>query len=225
MTLVPVDLPAPEEINRVLAAHAAVYAMLGKDDDFVFADGNERQSGSGSGDDWARLALLPGGRAVIYGMEQSDARFTWLDNQEERNPVDLLDGAPDWWREAVKFTVPLTFIYGYEDGQWLKVQHDLEDGFDNVIFCKTDEELASLLSEELFELPTDDPALLTVIRAGAAVTEHQLQALIDAVQHMLEEDEGEPVDPEDWFDELPDVAAGAIKARSFALSKNSSEQP
>lgn len=217
MTLVPVDLPAPEDINRVLAAHAAVYAMLGKDDDFVFADGNERQSGSGSGDDWARLALLPGGRAVIYGMEQGDAQFTWLENAAEQNPVDLLASAPDWWREAVNSNVPLTFIYGYEDGQWRKAQHDLEDGFNNVIFCTTDDELAPLLSEELFELPTDNPALQAVIRAGSAVTEQQLQALIDATVTMLEEDEGEPMDPEDWFDQVPDVAAGVDKAREFAM--------
>lgn len=208
--LVTVDLPAPADIDRCLAAVSIVYAACGVDDDLVQATGDVRRSGSGSGDDYARLRLLPDGRAVLFGFDGDEAQHAWDAHRDELHlpEVDLVAGAPAWWREAVgedrATQLPISFLYAYADGVWQRAAYDTEDGFGNVVIPLTDEQAVEAVAEggEELWLEPDEPTVQAVVAAGAAVTRDQLEALF---ARALEVDEDMIDEPD--LDAAMEVAA------------------
>lgn len=226
-----VSLPDPQSINNALAVVSAVYATLGRDDDLVFAAGPMRQAGSGSGDDWARLVFLPEGRAVLYGMEHGQARVYWepggeapatgMDSAGWRTWVDLIHGAPEWWRDGLKDAVSeLTFVYGFDGNEWTRRAHAFDDGFDNVVFPHTIEQvwqaLADVFSEDKNDIGMFAPIVEDLIAAGPQLTEVLLEELCEEAWHSYQEFDPE-ASREDCFDKEPDYGAGVSAARAFVF--------
>lgn len=201
MSLVPVDLDNPANLNHRWASLAAVAAARGWADN-IFAEGVMRHYDDGGGN-WARMALLPGGRAVLFGNDHEYSETYWREaagyfGEEE---TDLVAGAPAWWEETVSAHRGdegwVGFIYGWEDGRWLRAEYAVDDGFTSVGLSTvsheaTVAELASALSDGS---PTPS-AIEALVQAGPGINADQLAAVI----------------PPHW-----DVDAGVAAARACRL--------
>jgi hypothetical protein len=210
MTLVAVDLPAPDQLRGRWAADAAVNAAVGWADT-CRADGRVWHFDDGGGN-WCDLILLDGGRAVLQGNdhEYSETYFRYAATYFGEEETDLLAEAPEWWGAQLPPDVEgewIGFIYGYENGSWQRAGYDLEDGFSSVgLPAKSDDDLLRAindvvphfakekLGDESYAPPHED--ILALAAAGPALTEAQLAAVFGPVPANL--------------------AAGVAAARAFA---------
>lgn len=83
------DLPVPETLWARWTALSAAMAGVGYADVWLIDD-----SGALHDDhcgNWARLALIEGDQAVLYGYDHE-----YSETVDAAPPIDLLDGAPDW---------------------------------------------------------------------------------------------------------------------------------
>ena len=118
--LTDVDLPAPGLLWTRWATLAAALTGIGFADVwFVDERGAHYDDHGGS---WARLALLDGARAVLFGFDRDHSATATAEP-----PVDLLTGAPGWlpWEEL---TGPaeadrLGFVVWHAEGRWLRVRY------------------------------------------------------------------------------------------------------
>lgn len=190
MALVAVSLDNPQDIDRRMASVAIVNALVGIDADFVEKQGDFRRAGSGSGDDWAMLRLLPDNRAVLFGVDVEESEHMW--KRDPNNPdccakwpnVDLVAEAPSWWEEAVDNwpdIAPISFLYAFDGATWSRAAYDTVDGFENVVIPITDAQATEAICDALdWALDETAPEIREVIEAGARVTELELRALVDA---------------------------------------------
>jgi hypothetical protein len=115
-----VDLPAPGLLWARWTTLAAALTGIGFPDVwFVDHDGAHYDDHGGS---WARLALLDGARAVLYGHDRDHSTTVGADP-----PIDLLTGAPDWlpWAEltALDEDGRLGFVVWHAEGRWSRVRY------------------------------------------------------------------------------------------------------
>lgn len=207
MSLVAVELDPPADLNHRWAALAATWAALGWSKD-VYADGPRRHYHDGGGN-WARMVLLPQGRAVLFGNDHEYSQTYWGAAAEyfQEPETDLLAGAPDWWAEVVGQHRDggdgdwIGFVYAWSDGQWLRAAYDTDDGFASLglpaaTHAQTLQTVTEYLSDDATDAAPADLAVETVIEAGPGLTADQLRAACRA-QH--------------------DVAAGVAAARACRL--------
>lgn len=206
MSLVPVDLDNPANLNHRWASLGALYAAQGYDD--TYGRGRIRHCHDGGGN-WARMALLPGGRALLFGRDHEYSETYWEGAAEyfEEPETDLLAGAPQWWGEALAEHREggeqdwIGFVYGWENGQWLRAPYDVDDGFDSVLPARDHDSTVEHITEWLAELAeppavADRGAIEKLVQAGPEVTVEQLAAAF----------------PSHW-----DLDAGVAAARAFRL--------
>jgi hypothetical protein len=111
--LTDVDLPAPGLLWTRWATLAAAMTGIGYADVWYVDDrGARHDDHAGS---WARLALLDGARAVLFGYDRDHSATA-------DPPVDLLTGAPLWlpWEDlaALAEADRLGFVIWHADGRW-----------------------------------------------------------------------------------------------------------
>lgn len=126
----PEDLPAPD----VLWARWSTIAIVTAEDDEArgryptgcWLDGGALRLDD-SGCTWWTLVRYDGGRAVLYGEDESSG-VKW-----HEPPVDMLAGGPDWLpyenlRDLLE-GYELGCVYWYEDGAWARAPYpdDLDD--------------------------------------------------------------------------------------------------
>ncbi|CCH31008.1 proteophosphoglycan 5 [Actinosynnema sp. NPDC047251] len=201
MALVEVELPDPRRMRGRWAAFAAVCAARGWGDN-CHADGPVWHYDDGGGN-WADLHLI-GDRAVLLGHdhEYSETYYATSAQYFEEPETDLLAGAPQWWAGPVRTTLAtgawVGFVYGFEDGGWLRAPYDLDDGFDSVNLPAADDlRCRELIVEFTRDAPdgvADPAAVAALVAADADVTEEQVAAVVGR----------------SW-----DVAAGTAAARRF----------
>lgn len=130
--LTDVDLPAPGLLWTRWATLSATCAAVGRAGLWSIDDrgaGHDHHDGS-----WARLALLDGRRAVLYGHDHEHTETTRTDP-----PLDLLTGAPDWlpWDTLSPLAEDdrLGFVIWHESGRWSRVRYrdGLADGMTDLI--------------------------------------------------------------------------------------------
>ncbi|MCU7725934.1 hypothetical protein ODJ79_19585 [Actinoplanes sp. KI2] len=157
--LTDVDLPAPGLLWTRWATLAATLTGIGYADVwYVDERGAHHDDHGGS---WARLALVDGARAVLYGYDRDHSSTAEADP-----PLDLLTGAPDWlpWDDLVPLAEAdrLGFVVWHAEGRWSRVRYraGVGDGLaDNVGAVLSHEntlrELAEIVEEwGQHELPT-----------------------------------------------------------------------
>ncbi|XVV07054.1 proteophosphoglycan 5 [Actinosynnema sp. CA-248983] len=200
MALVEVELPDPLRLRGRWAAFAAVCAARGWGGS-CHAEGPVWHFDDGGGN-WADLHHLGGGRAVLLGHDHEYSE-TYYANAAEyfEEETDLLAGAPDWWSPPVRAVVDggawVGFVYGFEDGRWLRAPYELDDGFDSVgLPALDDERCREVIAEFTRDAPSRPaaPAIDALIAAGGDVTEAHVAAVVGT----------------GW-----DVAAGVAAARRF----------
>ena len=118
--LTDVDLPAPGLLWTRWATMSATWAAIGRTGVWsIDGHGAGRDHHDGS---WARLALLDGRRAVLYGHDHEHSATTRADP-----PVDVLTGAPDWlpWDTLSPLAerAGLGFVIWHESGRWCRVRY------------------------------------------------------------------------------------------------------
>ncbi|MFI7599814.1 hypothetical protein [Actinoplanes sp. NPDC049681] len=126
-----VDLPAPGPLWRRWSILAAALTALGHEDTWTVGPaGAHHDDGGGS---WSHLALVEGGRAVLYGYDRD-----YSETADIEPPLDLLAGAPAWlpWDELTRFAAQDQLGYVlWCDGTaaWQRVSYpdDVEDGLDS----------------------------------------------------------------------------------------------
>ncbi|MEU8813707.1 hypothetical protein [Actinoplanes sp. NPDC048796] len=118
--LTDVDLPAPGLLWTRWATLAAGLTGIGYDDVW-FVDGRGAHHDDHGGS-WARLALLDGARAVLFGYDRDHSGTADADP-----PIDLLTGAPDWlpWDDltALAETDALGFVVWHAEGRWSRTRY------------------------------------------------------------------------------------------------------
>ncbi|GAA2496788.1 hypothetical protein [Winogradskya humida] len=152
-----VDLPEPAELWRRWATLAAALSALGYADVWSVAkSGVHHDDGGGN---WAHLAQLDGGRAVLYGYDHEYSATVDADP-----PVDLLAGAPSWlpWDELVAYASDdqLGYVLWHDDGQWHRVAYpeSLDDGLSSTAGPVLAERAArDELAEFVFEWGEHEP--------------------------------------------------------------------
>ncbi|MDQ7905390.1 hypothetical protein RB614_12730 [Phytohabitans sp. ZYX-F-186] len=127
-----IKLPAPDVLASRWGALAAAMTAAGYDDVYWFdADGAHYDDHGGN---WARLILVEGGRAVLFGFDHEYSDTTTADP-----PIDLLAGAPAWlpWPRLLPHADEdmLGAVYWYEGGSWHRVGYPdgLHDGLRSTI--------------------------------------------------------------------------------------------
>ncbi|MFG1844210.1 hypothetical protein [Micromonospora carbonacea] len=123
-----IDIADPDTLWARWGAHAAALAALGHHDVWwCDADGAHHDDHGGN---WARLVLVEGGRAVLFGYDHEYSDTTWASP-----PLDLLAGAPAWlpWPELTRFAEEdqLGYVHWYDAGGWARVAYpepNLGDG-------------------------------------------------------------------------------------------------
>ncbi|WP_433478548.1 hypothetical protein ACQPZP_16830 [Spirillospora sp. CA-142024] len=117
----PADLPEPSELWVRAATMAAVEAAIPYDFSASFSvHSNGVTHDDSGGNEWT-LALIEGGRAVLYGCdhEASETRF-------REPPLDLLADAPHWLPlkrlQYLQDGHELGFVYWY-DAEWRRVEY------------------------------------------------------------------------------------------------------
>ncbi|HEX5205534.1 MAG TPA: hypothetical protein VFW27_36870 [Actinoplanes sp.] len=130
--LTDVDLPAPGLLWTRWAALAASLTGIGYPDVwYVDERGGHHDDHGGS---WARLALLDGARAVLFGYDRDHSATASADP-----PIDLLTGAPDWlpWDELAGPAEAdrLGFVVWHDQGRWSRCRYSdgVADGLVDVV--------------------------------------------------------------------------------------------
>src|SRR4051794_1210243 len=195
--LTDVDLPAPGLLWTRWATLAAALTGIGYADVwYVDERGAHHDDHGGS---WARLALVDGARAVLFGYDRDHSATTEADP-----PLDLLTGAPDWlpWDDLVALAEAdrLGFVAWHAEGRWSRVRYRdaIGDGLAETVGAvlsneNTLRELADIVEEwGQHELPTaaerddvrnaSERLLAAAVRGevDAAALERLLGGLIEA---------------------------------------------
>jgi hypothetical protein len=192
MPLVPVDLPAPNELRNRWAAYAAVMAALGFGD--LCNATPQRWHYDDAGGNWAELILLHDGRALLFGHdgEYSETYFREAAAYFEEEETNLLADAPDWWGSVLPQGEDLWigFVYGFEGDVWQRADYDLEDGFESVGNpAFSDARLQDLVAEFIRGRGTDagvdhSPdciAVAKLVERGPSLTTEDLAAVFGPV--------------------------------------------
>jgi hypothetical protein len=189
MALVPVDLPAPDELRNRWAAFSAVMAALN------YGGGSNAVGGlwhyDDGGGNWAELALLGGGRAVLFGHdhEYSETYFREAATYFQEEETDLLAEAPDWWETPLPVGDDqwIGFVYGFDGTSWLRADYALDDGFNSVALpAASFDRFGDLVAEFVkghnrdhdVECEVDPAAVVALAAAGPELTVEQLAAVV-----------------------------------------------
>ncbi len=118
--LTDVDLPAPGLLWTRWATLSAAMTGIGYADVwFVDHRGAHRDDHGGS---WARMALLDGARAVLFGYDRDHSATADADP-----PIDVLTGAPGWlpWDDLTELaeTDSLGFVAWHAEGRWSRTRY------------------------------------------------------------------------------------------------------
>lgn len=125
--LTDVDLPTPGLLWTRWATLAAALSGIGYADVWFVDDRGAHHDDHGASR--ARLALLDGARAVLFGHDREHSATAVADP-----PIDLLTGAPDWlpWADltALADADRLGFVVWHEHGRWSRTRYrdSLTDG-------------------------------------------------------------------------------------------------
>lgn len=205
MSLVPLDLPAPDALRGRWAAFAAICAARGWAD-ACHADAAVWHFDDGGGN-WADLHHVGEGRAVLIGHdhEYSETYFAEAAAYFGEPETDLLAGAPAWWEPPTRPAGArgdwVGFVYGFDGVQWWRAAYDVDDGFASVGLVALDDER---YREQVAQFVQDAPGLTgppdsIAVDALAAADGAVTPALLRAV-----------IGPTGW-----DAEAGADAARRF----------
>lgn len=142
-----VDLPAPGLLWTRWATLTATLTGIGAPDVWFVDERGAHHDDQASG--WARLGLLGGARAVLFGYSRDHSATADADP-----PVDLLTGAPDWlpWDELTTLADEgrLGFVVWHAEGRWSRVRYPdgVADGLVDTVgpVLSTDNTLAELMS-------------------------------------------------------------------------------
>ncbi|WP_428963581.1 hypothetical protein [Micromonospora fluostatini] len=197
------DIGAPDTLWTRWGALATALAALGHDDVYwCDADGAHHDDHGGN---WARLVLVEGDRAVLFGYDHE-----YSDTVCASPPVDLLAGAPAWlpWPELTRHAEDdqLGYVYWYEAGAWSRVPYPdslHDDGLRATAGAVLDADRARLeLGEVVFQWgghePADEPTeRAEVDRAADRLLAAASAATVDAavVAGLLGRLRSRPVDP------------------------------
>lgn len=184
--LTDVDLPAPGLLWTRWATLASALTGLGYADVwFVDERGAHRDDHAGS---WARLALLDGSRAVLFGYDRDHSETITADP-----PVDLLTGAPGWlpWDDLVVLAEAdrLGFTVWHEAGRWSRVR---------------------------FPAHVSDGLMHTV--GGVLSTENTLRALGDVVQEWGQHELATPAERDEVREASEQLLAAAVRGEVTAAA-------
>jgi hypothetical protein len=120
-----VEIPGPADLWQRWAALATALTAVGFDDVWMVGERGARHDDHGG--NWATLALIDGGRAVLYGYDHEYSATV-----DAEPPVDVLAGAPDWipWDELTPFAADdqLGYVYWHDGTAWGCAPYDEEDG-------------------------------------------------------------------------------------------------
>jgi hypothetical protein len=121
------ELDPPQELWIRWAALAAALTTFGYGD--LWEIHEEYAGFDDQGGQWARLRLISGDRAVLYGLDHE-----YSDTVMAEPPIDLLAGAPDWlpWDEVTSFAEDeiLGYVYWHDGVRWGRAPYDAEDGLE-----------------------------------------------------------------------------------------------
>jgi hypothetical protein len=168
--IVAVELPAPGLLWTRWATLAAALSAIGYDDVWSVDDtGAHHDDGGGN---WSHLALIEGGRAVLYGYDHEYSATAGADP-----PVDLLAGAPDWlpWDDLTPRAAEdqLGYVLWHDGTAWRRVGYPggEQDGLSETAgaVLEADATVAEL-GEFVFEWgqhEVDTPAERADVRAAA----------------------------------------------------------
>ncbi|WP_153040321.1 hypothetical protein [Actinoplanes sp. TFC3] len=138
---VTVELSDPHTMWRRWATLAAALTAVGYDDTWLVPGaGAHHDDGGGN---WAHLALIEGGRAVLYGYDHE-----YSDTVGADPPLDLLAGAPAWlpWPALTACAAQdqLGYALWYDHGNWHRVAYPdgLNDGLGSTAGPVLDEQAA-----------------------------------------------------------------------------------
>lgn len=151
MEITTVDLDAPPQLWARWVAQAAALATIGYRDVYWIDGAGAHHDDHGG--NYARLMLIDGDRAVLFGYDHEYSRTV-----DHSPPIDLLAGAPEWlpWADLTSAANldQLGYVYWY-DKAWHRVTypHDLgDDGLLATVREVIDDEQALLaLREIVFE--------------------------------------------------------------------------
>ncbi len=130
--LTDVDLPAPGLLWTRWATLAAAMTGIGYPDVWYVDDRGAHHDDHGGS--WARLALLDGARAVLFGYDREHSATPYADP-----PPDLLTGAPAWlpWDDLAALTEAdrLGFVVWHADGRWSRARYAdrVDDGLAEIV--------------------------------------------------------------------------------------------
>ncbi|MFY1704323.1 hypothetical protein ACN28G_21765 [Micromonospora sp. WMMA1923] len=170
-----IDIAAPDLLWARWGALAAALTALGHPDVYwCDADGAHHDDHGGN---WARLVLVEGGRAVLFGYDHE-----YSDTAGLSPPLDLLAGAPGWlpWPELVRHAADdqLGYVYWYDGGHWSRVPYpesQVADGLPETAGAVLDDARARQeLGEVVFSWGGHQPADLPTERAEVAVAAGRL---------------------------------------------------
>ncbi|GAA0552129.1 hypothetical protein GCM10010172_38190 [Paractinoplanes ferrugineus] len=115
--LTDVDLPAPGLLWTRWATIAAALTGIGYADVWFVDDRGAHHDDHGGS--WARLALLDGARAVLFGYDREHSATKSADP-----PIDVLHGSPDWlpWDELTELD-DLGFVVWHAEGRWSRARY------------------------------------------------------------------------------------------------------
>jgi hypothetical protein len=121
-----VDLAEPAVLWTRWATLATALSAVGFADVWtVGPTGGHRDDHGGN---WSHLALIAGGRAVLYGYDHE-----YSDTAHADPPIDLLAGAPDWlpWDDLIRYAAEdqLGYVYWHDGAAWSHVPTAENDGF------------------------------------------------------------------------------------------------
>jgi len=149
--LTDVDLPAPGLLWTRWATLGAALTGIGYPDVWYVDDRGAHHDDHGGG--WARLALLDGARAVLFGYDRDHSATA-----SAEPPLDLLTGAPDWlpWADLIAHADDdrLGFVVWHAEGRWSRTRYPdgVRDGLVDIAGAvlsneNTLRELAEIVSE------------------------------------------------------------------------------
>lgn len=140
-----VEIPEPIVVWRRWAALATALSAVGFDDVWTVGAGGAHHDDHGG--NWGHLALIEGGRAVLYGYDHEYSATVDADP-----PVDVLAGAPEWlpWEELAEFAGEdqLGYVYWHDGVRWEHAPYDEADGLVQTAGAALDHESAA---DELYE--------------------------------------------------------------------------
>ncbi|MBL7253856.1 hypothetical protein [Paractinoplanes lichenicola] len=146
-----VDLPAPGLLWTRWATLSAALTGIGYADVWFVDDRGAHHDDHGGS--WARLALVEGARAVLFGYDRDHSATAEADP-----PIDLLTGAPEWlpWDDltALAEADRLGFVVWHAEGRWSRTRYrdGLGDGLVQTVGPvlsneNTLQELAEIITE------------------------------------------------------------------------------